>query len=67
MRTFIFAAAAIVGVSCAIDRARAADPIPTFDIVRNCNAEVASVGTEIANCTKDEADAKNQVSFWRVR
>jgi hypothetical protein len=35
MRTFIFAQAAIVP-TCEIDRARAADELPTFDIVRNC-------------------------------
>src|SRR5215831_16250657 len=30
-----------------------ADGLPAFDIVRNCKAEVASVGTEVASCTKD--------------
>jgi hypothetical protein len=66
MRTFIFAAAAIVAASCAIDRARAADPIPAFDIARNCSAEVASVGFEVASCTKDETDAKNELATrWR--
>ena len=63
MRTFIFAAAAIVAASCAIDRARAADPIPAFDIARNCSAEVASVG--FASCTKDETDAKNELATRR--
>jgi hypothetical protein len=62
MRTFIFAVGAIVFASCAIDQARAADRIPAFNIVRNCNAEVASVDTEIANCTKDETDAKNELA-----
>ena len=62
MRTFIFAVAAIVAASWAIDQAPAADRIPAFDIVRNCSAEVASVaGTEIADCTKDEIDAKNEL------
>ena len=62
MRTSIFAVAAIVAASWAIDHARAADRIPAFDIVRNCNAEVASAGTEkIADCTKDETDAKNEL------
>ena len=62
MRTFIFAVAAMVAASWAIDQAPAADRIPTFDIVRNCSAEVASVaGTEIADCTKDEIDAKNEL------
>jgi hypothetical protein len=62
MRTFIFALAAIVAVSWATDQAPAADRIPTFDIVRNCSAEVAAAGTEkVAGCTKDETDAKNQL------
>ena len=61
MRTFIFAvAAAVVPALCAIDQARAADQLPVFDIVRNCNAEVASIGTEVASCTKDEKDAENE-------
>ena len=62
MRTLIFAVAVIVAASWAIDQARAADRIPAFDIVRNCNAQAASVvGTEIADCTKDETDAKNEL------
>jgi hypothetical protein len=62
MRNFIFAVAAIVAASWAIDQARAADRIPAFDIVRNCSAEVASSGTEkVADCTKDETDAKNEL------
>jgi hypothetical protein len=62
MRTFIFAVAAIVAASWAIDQTRAADRIPAFDIVRNCSAEVASAGIEkIADCTKDETDAKNEL------
>ena len=62
MRTFIFAVAAIVAASWPIDQARAADRIPAFDIVRNCNAEVANVGTEkVADCTKDETDARNEL------
>jgi hypothetical protein len=59
MRTLIFTVAVTVAASWANDPARAADRIPAFDIVRNCNAEVASVGNEIADCTKDETDAKN--------
>jgi hypothetical protein len=62
MRNFIFAAAAIVAASWTIDQARAADRIPAFDIVRNCHAEVANAGTEkVADCTKDETDAKNEL------
>jgi hypothetical protein len=59
MRTFIFAVVAIVAASWATDRAPAADRIPAFDIVRNCSAEVAAAG--IADCTKDETDAKNEL------
>ena len=60
MRNFIFVA--VVAASLAVDQAAAADRIPAFDIVRNCSAEVASVaGTEIADCTKDEIDAKNEL------
>ena len=61
MRTFILAVAAIVAASWAADQAPAADRIPAFDIVRNCSAEVASAGTETADCTKDETDAKNEL------
>jgi hypothetical protein len=62
MRTFIFAVAAIVAASWAIDQTLAADRIPAFDIARNCGAEVASAGIEkVAGCTKDETDAKNDL------
>jgi hypothetical protein len=61
MRTFIFAVAISVAASCANDRAVAADRIPAFDIVRSCSAEVAAAGTETADCTKDETDAKNEL------
>jgi hypothetical protein len=62
MRTFIIAVAAIVAASWTIDQAPAADRKPAFDIVRNCSAEVANVGTEkVADCTKDETDAKNEL------
>jgi hypothetical protein len=62
MRTFIFALAAIVP-AFAIDRARAADEVPEFDIARNCKAETA--GSAIGgpeSCRKDETDAKNQLA-----
>ena len=63
MRNFIFSVAAIVAASWSIDQARAADRIPAFDIVGNCSAEVANVGTEkVADCTKDETDAKNELN-----
>src|SRR5215468_3333376 len=62
MRTFILALTAIVAASWAADQAAAADRIPAFDIVRNCSAEVAAAGVEkVADCTKDETDAKNEL------
>ena len=63
MRTFIFALAAIIPASCAIDRAGAADGLPTFDIARNCNEETAGVGFGVGpkGCAQDEADAKNEL------
>jgi hypothetical protein len=62
MRTFIFALAAIVPALCVIDRAGAADGLPTYDIARNCNEETAgsTIGGPAA-CTKDETDAKNEL------
>ena len=63
MRTVIFALATIVPASCVIDWAGAADRLPAFDIARNCRAEVASAGIEkVAGCTKDETDAKNELT-----
>jgi hypothetical protein len=62
MRTCIFALAAIVPVF-AIDLAGAADRLPAFDIAKNCREEV--VGSAIAtpeSCTKDETNAKNELT-----
>jgi hypothetical protein len=62
MRSCFFALAAIVP-AFAIDQARAADEPPAFDIARNCREEV--VGAAIAtpeSCTKDETDAKNELT-----
>src|SRR5215813_15060538 len=62
MRTFIFAVAAIVAATLATDPAVATDRVPAFDIIRNCSAEVAAAGIEkVADCTKDETDAKNEL------
>ena len=61
MRASIFALAAIVP-AFAIDRVGAADGPPAFDIAKNCREEVAgSIGTTAA-CTKDETDAKNELT-----
>ena len=62
MRACNFALAAIVPVF-AIDRAEAADGPPAFDIARNCREEV--MGSAIAtpeSCTKDETDAKDELT-----
>jgi hypothetical protein len=63
MRTFIFVLAAIVAI-CEIDRVRAADELPAFDIMRNCKAEAAGSTFDDggASCTKDETEAKNEVT-----
>ena len=63
MRDFIFALAVIVPASCAIDQARAADQLPAFEIARNCGEEAIGIGNnEVASCTKDETDAKNELA-----
>jgi hypothetical protein len=61
MRTFIFALAALVPASCAIE-ARAADRIPAFNITKNCNDEVAGGLSRADACSKDETDAKNELT-----
>ena len=61
MRTCIFALSAIVP-AFAIDRAGAADKLPAFDIARNCREEVVGAITTIEACTKDETDAKNELT-----
>jgi hypothetical protein len=43
-------------------RAKAANGIPTFDITKNCNEEVAGGLTTAAACVKDETDAKNELT-----
>jgi hypothetical protein len=61
MRTLFFALAAIVP-AFAIDRASAADELPAFDIPRNCSEEVVGAITSVDACTKDEIDAKNELT-----
>ena len=61
MRIFFFALAAIVP-AFAIDRAEAAEEPPTFDIARNCREEVVGAITTVDSCTKDETDAKNELT-----
>jgi hypothetical protein len=61
MRTCIFALAAIVPVF-AIDRAGAGDGPPAFDIAKNCREEVVGTIATVQSCTKDETDAKNELT-----
>jgi hypothetical protein len=61
MRTCIFALAVIVP-AFAIDRAGAVDKLPTFDVARNCKAEIEGVGGDITACSRDETAAKNQLA-----
>ena len=60
MRTCIFALAAIVAF--VIDRAGAADGPPAFDIAKNCREEVVGTIATVQSCTKDETDAKNELT-----
>ena len=61
MRTRIFTLAAIVS-TFAIDPAGAADGPPAFDIARNCREEVVGAIVSVDACTKDEIDAKNELT-----
>ena len=61
MRTFIFVLAAIVP-AFAIDRARAADELPEFNVARNCNAETADVSVVGPKACMSETEAKNQLA-----
>jgi hypothetical protein len=61
MRICIFALAAIVP-AFAIDRVGAADEPPAFDIAKNCRAEVVGSLETAGSCTKDETDAKNELT-----
>jgi hypothetical protein len=61
MRACIFAFAAIIP-AFAIDRVGAADEPPAFDIAKNCREEVVGSIETAGSCTKDETDAKNELS-----
>jgi hypothetical protein len=61
MRAFIFALAAIVP-ALAIDRARATDEPPPYDITRNCKEETAGGLEGPEACMRDETEAKNQLA-----
>ena len=62
MRTFFFALVAIVSAFTIDNQARAADEVPAFDIARNCREEVVGAITSVDECTKDEIDAKNELT-----
>ena len=62
MRSFIFALAVVVPASCLMDQASAADRIPTFNIAKNCAAEVAGGANTAEACTKDETTAKDELT-----
>jgi hypothetical protein len=64
MRTCIFALAAIVP-AFAIDRTGAADGPPAFDIAKNCREEIVAAITTVEACTRDEANAKNDLTKRR--
>jgi hypothetical protein len=61
MRACIFAFAAIIP-AFAIDRVGAADEPPAFDIAKNCREEVVGSIETAGSCTKDETDAKNELT-----
>ena len=64
MRTSIFIAALVAILSNAPLAARAADPLPKFDIAKNCKAEVAEntgIGETFESCTRDEEQARQQL------
>jgi hypothetical protein len=55
-------AAALVNVPLA---ARAADTIPSFDVEKNCKAEIADtggVGETLASCINDEEQARKELA-----
>ena len=62
MRTFFFALAAAIVPAFTIDQAGAADEPPAFDIARNCREEVVGAIVSVDACTKDEIDAKNELT-----
>jgi hypothetical protein len=65
MRTLIFALAVVIPVSCLIDQASAADRPPTFNIDKNCTAEVAGGANTAEACKHDEIAARDEaVKRW---
>jgi hypothetical protein len=69
MRTTILIAAlaaAISSISFAAQTfaAQAADPFPSFDVAKNCKAEVAEnsgIGETLESCTRDEEQARQEL------
>lgn len=57
--------ALVAALTSAPHNARAADAVPKFDIARNCKAEVAAaagIGETLASCSKDEEQARNELT-----
>ena len=64
MRTTIAIAALAAALSSASFAAEAADPFPTFDVAKNCKAEVAEnsgIGETLESCTRDEEQARQEL------
>lgn len=64
MRTTIFIAALAAALSSIPLAAHAADPLPKFDIAKNCKAEVAEnsgIGETLESCTRDEEQARQEL------
>ncbi|HLG85540.1 MAG TPA: hypothetical protein VKY22_31445 [Bradyrhizobium sp.] len=68
MRTTIFIAALAAALSFSLateaSAAQAADPFPTFDIAKNCKAEVSEnsgIGETLESCTRDEEQARQEL------
>lgn len=62
MRTFIFAIAVMVPASLTNDQAFAVEQIPAFDIARNCKEATAGGIATVEACSRDETEAKGQLS-----
>jgi hypothetical protein len=64
MRTTIFIAALAAALPSVSFAAEAADAFPTFDVAKNCKAEVAEnagIGETLESCTHDEEQARQEL------
>jgi hypothetical protein len=65
MKKHLFMLALAAALTSIPHIARAADAAPKFDIARNCRAEVADaagIGETLASCTKDEEQARDELT-----